>query len=124
MPEENVILDDGKRELEEEGRGLRNLNADVLAEVFSYLPQRELFEVMSVSRQWEEAVMGGPNLWRKVDVLRKGCISLLYTTKAGMNNEVNGMLSKIIGAAHEIKFSRYFRDDQKFVRWAGGYFGP
>ena len=53
-----------ERELEVEGRELMNLDADILAEVFSYLPRVELFEVMSVSRHWKQATMEGRKLCR------------------------------------------------------------
>lgn len=49
----------------------RELNADLLVAVFAHLPQKQLFEVMLVSRDWKEAAIEGSGLWRMVDVFPK-----------------------------------------------------
>lgn len=52
-------------------RDLQHLNTDLLVEVFSYLPQTELHEVMTACRPWEKAVMGASVLWKEVKVYMK-----------------------------------------------------
>ena len=49
--------------------GGRELNADVLLEVFFHLPQNDIFEVMLVSRDWYQAVIEGSILWRKLEIV-------------------------------------------------------
>lgn len=44
------------------------LDADILVEVFSLLPQKNMFEFMLINKHWEKSVMEGRVLWRKVDV--------------------------------------------------------
>ena len=46
------------------------LCADLLVEVFSFLGNVQLYEVMSVSRDWRKAVIEGSALWRKVHVVQ------------------------------------------------------
>lgn len=46
----------------------KDLNADLPVRVFSYLPQLELFEVMSVCKGWEEAETEASVLWKEVEV--------------------------------------------------------
>lgn len=108
---------------EAEGKELRNLGADMLAEVFSYLPHVELFEVMSVSRHWEHATMEGRTLWHEVDVLRKG-VSVRTTLKDGMKNEFNEMLSRILRLATKVRFSVAFHNNQKYIQRVGDSLGP
>ena len=45
-----------------EERDFKNLVADILVQVFSYLNQKNLFEVMTVSRHWEKCVREGREL--------------------------------------------------------------
>ena len=54
-----------------EERGFKDLPADLLVEVFRYLPQTSLFEVMQVDRSWESAVREGSALWNRIVVSRK-----------------------------------------------------
>lgn len=51
-----------------EWRELRNLNADLLVEVFSSLPQEDLLEVLAVCRHWEKAVRKGSVVWQHMRV--------------------------------------------------------
>ena len=68
MAEEGTGANDEKMR----GVGLgMELDADSLVEVFSHLPEKELFEVMLVSRHWGKAVMEADILWKKVEVVRK-----------------------------------------------------
>ena len=57
--------------VEEGGKELPNLGADILGEIFSYLPQKELFEVLLVSKDFEKAAMEGSGLWRQIHVWQK-----------------------------------------------------
>lgn len=52
-------------------RELQHLNSDLLVQVLLYLPQTELFEVMSVCKPWEDAVLEACVLWREVHVCKK-----------------------------------------------------
>lgn len=52
-------------------REWKDVNADLLVQVFSYLPQIELFEVISVSKAWKMAVMEASVLWKEVTVCKK-----------------------------------------------------
>ena len=52
-------------------RELRDLHADLLARVFSFLPQNNLFDIMLVNRRWEKAVREGDVLWNKIKVFQK-----------------------------------------------------
>lgn len=45
-----------------------DLNADLLLEVFSLLPCKDLCEVMMVSKHWERTIMAADNLWKKLEV--------------------------------------------------------
>ena len=46
-------------EAKDDWNALRNLNADILVQVFSYLNPRSLFEVMIVNTHWEKTVREG-----------------------------------------------------------------
>lgn len=75
-----------------------NLHTDLLAEVFSYLPQICLFEVMLVSRRWEKAVKEGTSsLWRKVTVVR-------WEQWCGERGKQHQMLSRLLRSAEEVHF--------------------
>lgn len=47
---------------------LKDLNADLLAEVFSFLSSQEFCEVMSVSKHWKRSAKEGTGLCRHVKV--------------------------------------------------------
>ena len=49
--------------------GGKELHADVLIKVFSNLPQKDLFDVMLVSRDWSKAVINDSALWRNVAII-------------------------------------------------------
>ena len=55
------------REVHKQGamREIENLHSDILVQIFSYLHETELFELMLVSKHWEKAVMDGNLLWKK-----------------------------------------------------------
>lgn len=103
--EKNCITDDSPQAPVEEGsrpdvdmKQLRNLNADLLTEVFAFLPQRCLFEVMSVSRHWEQAVREeSSSLWKKVSVIQ-------WHSWWGTREMKNQMLSRLLKAAEEVRF--------------------
>ena len=63
--EEQVLHREGSQ------RGFQHLHSHLLVEVFSYLPQTELFEVMTVCRPWEQTVMAASILWKEVEVFRR-----------------------------------------------------
>ena len=67
IPEANVI---SRKESRGEVSGM-DLNTDLLAEVFSHLPYKDLFEAMLVSTRWEKTVTEADALWKKVDLVRK-----------------------------------------------------
>lgn len=46
-------------------RGFQDLHSDLLLQVLSHLPQTELFEILSVCKPWEIAVMEANVLWKK-----------------------------------------------------------
>ena len=102
-----------------EGKELRNLGADVLGKVFSYLPQKELFEVLIVSKDWGKAVMEDSGLWRKVDVCRKWNLG-----GEGRIMRGNEILRTVIGFAEDVTFSEAFREDEKHVMSVGGWLAP
>ena len=52
----------------EEERALQNLRPDLLASVFAFLSRMELFELKTVSTNWNVAVMEGRFLWRELVV--------------------------------------------------------
>ena len=66
-----MVLPGKECELEDEERQLKNLDVDMLAEVFSHLSQKERCEVMLVCKQWEIAAGESKTLWKKVDMLWK-----------------------------------------------------
>ena len=105
--------------LKGERKELRNLGADMLGEVFSYLPQKELFEVLAVSKNWKKAVMEGSGLWRKVDVCRKWNIG-----GEGRDMRENEILRRVIGSAEDVTFSKAFGGDDKHVMSVGGWLAP
>ena len=57
---------------------LRDLDGDMLAEVFSYLPQRQRIEVMLLNKRWEKAMREGHVRWRKVKVWSIFCNIFVY----------------------------------------------
>ena len=79
-----------------QGTELGNLNADLLAKVFSYLPQRELFEIMLVNRLWETGVMEDHSLWTKVEVHQSWQLS--------HRGGGDGRASRLLRAAKEVRF--------------------
>ena len=89
--------------VEAEGRELRNLGADMLVEVFSFLPQTELFEVLTVSKEWMKAVTEGGELWRKVRVCRKWNLR-----GEGRDMKGNEVLRRVLGSAEDVSFSLAF----------------
>ena len=104
---ENGLVGGGSLELREGGgmegggRQLNNLDPDMLVKVFSYLPRRDLFEVMLVSKYWEEVVTDGKSgLWKMVELLRK------WDNERRKNyREGNEVIREVLGAAEGIAFS-------------------
>ena len=88
-------------ESEPQGRVLRDLSADLLASVFSYLPQRDLFEFMSVSKQWETILKGDRSLWTKVKVVRSWKLEDI----GGKGGSAGGkqMAAKLLASAKEVR---------------------
>ena len=105
--------------LKGERKELRNLGADMLGEVFSYLPQKELFEVLVVSKNWKKAVMEGSGLWRKVDVCRKWNLG-----GEGRDMRENEILRRVIGFAEDVSFSKTFRRDDEHAMSVGRWLAP
>ena len=89
-------------EPELQGRMLRDLSAELLASVFSYLPQRELVEIMIVSKQWETIVEGDCSLWKKVEVARSW--KLEVTGGEGGSAGANQMAARLLANAKEVRF--------------------
>lgn len=116
---EEVDISTASMTLDVGGRELQNLDADVLVEVFSYLPQKELFEILYISKDWNSVVMGGSVLWRKVDVKQK------WNFEAeGHNTRGNEIIRKILGFAVDVSFSKNFRKDENLMVTVGGWLAP
>ena len=101
---EDAEFSSARNGLKREGKELRNLGADMLGEVFSYLPQKQLFEVLSVSKDWGKAVMEGTGLWSKVDVFRNWNLGSERRGRRG-----NEILRRVIGFAEDVTFSEAFK---------------
>ena len=50
------------------GGKLKELNSELLAEVFTFLPSEDLTEVVLVSKHWERSAREGSGLCRRVTV--------------------------------------------------------
>ena len=99
-------------------RDLQNLDADLLVEVLSYLPQNELFEVMAVSSRWQAVVQETSKLWRVVKVGRKW--------HSGMGRGVGiedlyEIVHSVLCVAERVQFSIPFNKYQE--RILGGVLG-
>ena len=77
-------------------RKLKDLDADLLTQVFSYLPQKILFQIMLISRHWNKAVREGTVLWKEINVFWRWNMSL-----------GNQMIHRILSFAEEVTFSRF-----------------
>ena len=101
--------------VEAEGKELRNLGADMLSDVFLCLPQKELVEVLSVSKAWGKAVMEGSGLWGRVIVWEKWNLG-----GEKHNTRENEVIRRVFGLAKDVTFSKAFRGDEKRVMSVGG----
>ena len=101
------------------GRDLPNLGADVLVEVSSYLPTKDLFELLLVSKYWNSAVMEGSGLWRKVDVQKKWNLEA-----QGRHTSENELFRRILGFAEDVSFSKVFQGDEELMMSAGRWLAP
>lgn len=101
-----AILDEGSQ-AEGEGRELKNLDADILVQVFSFLHQRSLLEVMSVSKYWEKTVMEGRELWKQVEVLQAWDLR----GRGMMWGEItaNQMVPWVLEIASKVSIPRYIK---------------
>ena len=113
-------------EFEEDGVGieewgkLRDLDGDMITEVFSYLPQKERIEVMLLSKHWEKAMKEGHVRWQKVEVVRKWDMEGYkkgYSTCGGVGNET---LLRVLESAKGIIFSRSFESGSEYIMSVGG----
>ena len=96
---------------------LKDLNAELLAEVFSFLSSEDLVEVMLVSKHWERSVTeGSDSLWRQVIVARK------WEMGGGGGNGY-GFMCKVLAAAEEVEFVRTFERDNEHIESPGGVLG-
>ena len=95
--------------------------ADLLVEVFSNLPQRQLFEMMSVSRDWKKAIMESSRLWRKVKVGRKWHTRPQRSKgKKGRRQEI---LLQVLKLAEVVRFTESSRYDTRQMMVVGGVLG-
>ena len=78
-------------------RKLKDLDADLLTQVFSYLPQKILFQIMLISRHWNKAVREGTVLWKEINVFWRW----------DMDGKGNQMIHRILSFAEEVTFSRF-----------------
>lgn len=82
---------------------MTDLNSDSLIQVFSNLLQTGLFEVMSVCKAWERAVMEDTLLWRKVKVMRR------WDTESTIGLEghtaSNQLFWRVLNATEDVTFS-------------------
>lgn len=86
-----------------EFRKLKNLDADLLIQVFSYLPQKISFQIMLVSRHWNTAVWEGIVLWKEIKLLQRWDMG---GGEVGEDGEGNQMIHRILSFAEEVTFSR------------------
>ena len=104
-----------------EGWGM-DVDADLLVEIFSYLPQKDLFEVMLVSRHWGKAVREADILWKKVEVVRNWDIGAVRVE--GMGVRGRKILNRVLSVAQDVIFLRPFDDDTDHMMSAGVVLGP
>lgn len=85
-------------------RGLQHLDSDLLLEVFSFLPQKDLVEVMCVCRPWEKTVMEASVLWKVVKVCNKWELG----SSGGGREDAEGdeMIQRILNFAGKVTISR------------------
>lgn len=93
-------------EWELQGKMLGNLSADLLATVFSYLCQRELFEVMLVGKHWDMTAREDRSLWSRVEVARPWILGDIGRERgrAADGAGAKNMASRLLGAAKEVRF--------------------
>lgn len=104
-----------------------DLDVDLLVEVFSYLPFKDLFEVMLVNKLWEKTVTETDNLWEQVEVTRKWDLRGVGMEGAGLEGVgVVGppLLFRVLRVAKEVKISSAFDHANEHMLWIGGMLGP
>ena len=100
---EQMAVDERETQCDVDTKELRNMDTDLLIEVFKYVPQQTLLEVMSVSQRWGECVRDGSNsLWRQVAAFRWWWFDRHMKYR---------MVFKLLGDAEEVRFMRHKRYD-------------
>ena len=114
--------------------GGKELHAEVLIEVFSHLPQMDLFEVMSVSRDLNKAVINGSVLWRNVAIISawdsgaaevegmEGNEEGVEGSKGvqGRKGRVPELPSQVLRVAESVRFPRSIPHGLSFIVRVGG----
>ena len=90
---------------------LRNLNVDLLVEVFSSLPQEDLLEVMVVCRHWETAVREGGVVWQRMEVRREWRRG--STVGEREKEGANQILIRALQSAEEVRYVRPWETEWK-----------
>lgn len=75
---------------------LRNLGADILGVVFSYLPPKDVCEVLLVSKYWGKTALECVGLWKKLRV---------HGNEEGRNWREDNIVHRLIGIAEDVTFS-------------------
>ena len=107
-------------DIEEKWGRLRDLDEDMLAEVFSYLSQRQRIEVMLLNKRWEKAMREGHVQWRKVKVVRKWNMEVYQRGYRGSGVVTNETILRVLGAAEDIIFSTNFKSGREYIMFVGG----
>lgn len=106
--------------IEEKWGRLRDLDEDMLAEVFSYLPQRQRIEVILLNKHWEKAMREGHVRWRKVKVVEKWDMEVYQRGYSGSGVVTNETILRVLGAAEDITFSTNFKSGREYIMFVGG----